>query len=132
MNPLTGKVLRRGTFDGHEVAGWRHSDEASWKVKVWLAGCPRDWFGYTVTAGKFELKIFAHAQREAVLHAIGKWEAELVDPKVRNEPFDHSRNHADICEVHAPGPMVHPTIDPGARGPARQDGRINCVLPVTP
>jgi hypothetical protein len=96
MNPLRGKVLRRGTFDGHVVAGWRHSDDASWKVKVWLAGCPRDWFGYTVTAGMFELEIFAHAQKEAVLHAIGEWEAELVDPKVRNELFDHSRNQADI------------------------------------
>jgi hypothetical protein len=96
MNPLTGKLQRRGTFDGYEVAGWRHSDDASWKVKVWRAGCPRDWFGYTVTAGMFELKMFAHAQREAVLNAIGAWEAELVDPKVRNEPFDHSRSHANI------------------------------------
>jgi len=57
MNPLTGKVQRSGTFDGYEVAGWRHSDHPSWNVKVWLAGCPRDWFGYTVTAGMFELKI---------------------------------------------------------------------------
>jgi hypothetical protein len=96
MNPLTGKVQRRGTFDGYEVAGWRRSDHPSWKVKVWLAGYPRDWFGYTVTAGMFELKMLAHAQREAVLHAIGEWEAELVDPKVRNEPFDPSRSHADI------------------------------------
>jgi hypothetical protein len=96
MNPLTGKVQRRGTFDGYEVAGWRRSDHPSWKVKVWLAGCPRDWFGYTVTAGMFELKMLAHAQREAVLQAIGAWEAELVDPKVRNEPFDHSRSHANI------------------------------------
>jgi hypothetical protein len=86
MNPLTGKVQRRGTFDGYEVAGWRHSDHPSWKVKVWLAECPRDWFGYTVTAGMFELKMFALAQREAVLHAIGAWEAELVDPKVRMNP----------------------------------------------
>jgi hypothetical protein len=38
----------------------------------------------------------AHPQGEAVLHAIGAWEAELVDPKVRNEPFDRSRGHADI------------------------------------
>jgi hypothetical protein len=44
----------------------------------------------------FELKMLAHAQREAVLHAIGEWEAELVDPKVGNEPFDHSRGQADI------------------------------------
>jgi hypothetical protein len=96
MNPLTGKVQRRGTFDGYEVAGWRHSDHPSWNVKVWLAGCPRDWFGYTATAGMFELKMFAPAQREAVLHAIGAWEADLVDPKVRNEPFDHSRSQANI------------------------------------
>jgi hypothetical protein len=25
MNPLTGKVQRRGTFDGYEVVGWRRS-----------------------------------------------------------------------------------------------------------
>jgi len=87
MNPLTGKVQRKGTFDGYEVAGWRHSDHPSWNVKVWLAGCPRDWFGYTVTAGMFELKMFAHAQREAILHAIGAWDDELVDPKVRNESW---------------------------------------------
>jgi hypothetical protein len=62
MNPLTGKVQRSGTFDGYEIVGWRHWDHPSWKVKVWLAGCPRDWFGYTVTAGMFELKMFAHAQ----------------------------------------------------------------------
>ena len=67
-----------------------------WKAKVWLAEYPRDWFGYTVMTGKFELKMLAHAQRKAVLHAIGAWEAELVDPKGRNEPFGHSRGHADI------------------------------------
>jgi hypothetical protein len=96
MNPSTCKLQRRGTFDGYEVAGWQQPDDASWKVKVWLAGSPRDWFGYTVTAGMFELKTHAHAHREAVLHAIGVWEAELVDPKVRNEPFDHSRSRANI------------------------------------
>jgi hypothetical protein len=96
MNSLTGKVQRRGTFDGYEVVGWRHSDDPSWRVKVWLAECPRDWFGYTVTAGMFELTMFPHAQSEAVLHAIGAWEAELMDPKVRNDPFDHSRSHATI------------------------------------
>jgi hypothetical protein len=92
MNPLTGKVERRGTFGGYEVAGWRHSDHPSWKVKVWLAGCPRDWFGYTVTAGMFEFKMSAHAQGEAVLHAIGAWEADLADPKTLNEALDHSRS----------------------------------------
>jgi len=96
MNPLTDKVQRKGAFDGYEVAGWRHSDHPSWNVKVWLAGRPRDWFGYTVTAGMFELKMVDHAQRGAVLHAIGAWEAELVDPKVRNEPFDHSQSHVNI------------------------------------
>jgi hypothetical protein len=96
MNPLTGKVQRRGTFDGYEVAGWRNSDHPSWNVKARLAGCPRDWFGYTVTVGMFELTMFTHAQREAVLHAIGTWEAELMDPNVRNDPFDHSRSQANI------------------------------------
>jgi hypothetical protein len=54
---------------------------------VWLAEYPRDWFGYTVMAGKFELKMLARAQREAVLRAISSLGAELVDAKVRNEPF---------------------------------------------
>ena len=81
MNLLKGEVQRRGTFDGYEVTGWRQSD-ASWKVKVWLAGCPRDWFGYTVTAGMFELKMYAHAQGMAILHAIGEWESELMDPNL--------------------------------------------------
>jgi hypothetical protein len=76
MNPLTGKLQRRGTFDGYEMTGWRQSN-ASWKVKVWLAGCPREWFGYTVTAGMFELKMQAHAQGKAVLHALANWEAEI-------------------------------------------------------
>jgi hypothetical protein len=40
--------------------------------------------------------MLAHPQRKAVLHAIGAWEAELVDPKVRNEPFDYSRSDANI------------------------------------
>jgi hypothetical protein len=80
VNPSTCKLERRGTFDGYEVAGWQRSADASWKVKVWLAGCPRDWFGYTVTAGMFKLKMYAHAQREAVMRAIGEWEADLMDP----------------------------------------------------
>jgi hypothetical protein len=83
MNPLiTDRVQHRGTFDGYEVAGWRHSDDPIWNVKVWLAGCPRDWFGYTVTAGMFELKMYAHAQGMAILHAIGEWESELMDPNL--------------------------------------------------
>jgi hypothetical protein len=65
-------------------------------VKVWLAEYPRDWFGYTVTAGTFEVENVCSCSKEAILHAIGAWEAELVDPKVRNESFDHSRNHAVI------------------------------------
>jgi hypothetical protein len=96
MNPLTGRVQRRGTFDGYEVTGWRYLDHPSWSVKVWLVGCPRDWFGYTVTAGMFEYKLFDHARKEAALHAIGAWEAELVDPKARNERFDRSPRRVNI------------------------------------
>jgi hypothetical protein len=55
----------------------------------------RDWFSYTVTAGMFELKMYAHAQREAVLHTIDEWEAELMEPNVQNEPF-HPRGATRI------------------------------------
>jgi hypothetical protein len=88
MNPVTSKVHRRSTFDGYEVAGWRHSDQPSWKVKVWIAGCPRDWVRLHGYGGYVRVEDVCSCSKEAVLHAIGAWEAELVDPKVRNEPFD--------------------------------------------
>jgi hypothetical protein len=77
MEPLKNKVSGSGTFDGYEVTGWRYTDTASWHVKVWLAGRPGDWIGYTVTAGKFELNMLAQAQKEeAVLHLIRQWDAQ--------------------------------------------------------
>ena len=77
METLKEKVTCSGTFDGYEVTGWRYMNTASWHVKVWLAGRPGDWIGYTVTAGKFELNMLAQAQKEeAVLHLIRQWEAE--------------------------------------------------------
>src|ERR1700691_2032948 len=70
------KETGRGSFVGYEVTGWRHMDTASWHVKVWPADRPSDWIGYTVTAGKFELTMFAQTQKEAVLHLIRQWETE--------------------------------------------------------
>jgi hypothetical protein len=71
-----GKLTRTGTLGDYQVTGWRYLEDASWHVKVWLAGRPSDWFGYMVTAGKFELKPGVKAHKEAVLHAISEWEAE--------------------------------------------------------
>jgi hypothetical protein len=71
---MKGRVTRRGTLDGYEVAGWRDGENASWHVKVWPVGRPSGWIGYTVTAGIFELKMVAQAHREAVLDMIGEWE----------------------------------------------------------
>jgi hypothetical protein len=76
MAESRGKVTCSGTFGGYDVTGWRYIDTASWHVKVWLAGRPSEWIGYTVTAGAFEVKMFAKAQKEAVLQLIGQWEAE--------------------------------------------------------
>jgi hypothetical protein len=68
--------IRSGASGGYEVTGWPCPEEARWHVKVWRAGCPDEWIGYTVTAGIFELKTGAQAHKEAVLHVIGEWEAE--------------------------------------------------------
>jgi hypothetical protein len=52
-------------------------------VKVWLAGRPGDWIGYTVTAGKFELNMLAQTQKEeAVLHLIRQWDAQEANLSV--------------------------------------------------
>jgi hypothetical protein len=48
---MKDKVTRSGTSGGYEVTGWRYANDASWHVKVWRAGRPNEWIGYTVTAG---------------------------------------------------------------------------------
>jgi hypothetical protein len=73
---MKDKVTRSGTSGGYEVTGWQYLEDASWHVKVWRAGRPNEWIGYTVTAGIFELKTGAQAHKHAVLHVIGEWEAE--------------------------------------------------------
>jgi Anti-sigma-28 factor, FlgM len=73
---IAGKVIRRGTFHGYEVTGWRYLEDVSWHIKVWPVGGPSGWIGYTVTAGIFELTMVAQAHREAILHVIGEWEGE--------------------------------------------------------
>jgi hypothetical protein len=72
------KETGRGSFVGYEVSGWRYTDTASWHVKVWPAERPSDWIGYTVTAGKFESRMFAQTQKDAVLHLIRQWETEYA------------------------------------------------------
>jgi hypothetical protein len=72
-----GKVTRSSTLLGYQVTGWRYLKDASWHVKVWIAGHPGDWMGYTVTAGKFELQTGTEAHKEAALQAIREWEAEV-------------------------------------------------------
>jgi hypothetical protein len=48
-------------------------------VKVWHVGHQSGWIGYTVTAGRFELKVVAQGHKEAVLQLINEWEAELCN-----------------------------------------------------
>lgn len=76
---IRSKVTRRSTLGGYEVTGWRYVEDATWHVKVWPVGRPSDWIGYRVAAGIFELKMVTQAHKEAVLHVIGDWEAELAE-----------------------------------------------------
>lgn len=80
MEDLKRRVIRSGAFGGYEMTGWRHPEDASWHVKVWLAGRPGDWIGYTVRDGAFELKVLAQPQKEAILRIIAEWEVESLCP----------------------------------------------------
>jgi hypothetical protein len=74
---MKSKVTRAGTLRGYIVTGWRYPEDDRWHVKVWHVGHQSGWIGYTVTAGRFELKVVAQGHKEAVLQLISKWEAEL-------------------------------------------------------
>ena len=74
---MKSKVTRTGTLRGYMVTGWRYLEGDSWHVKVWQVGHPSGWIGYTVTAGRFEVKVVAQGHKEAVLQLISAWEAEL-------------------------------------------------------
>jgi hypothetical protein len=76
---VTGKVTCRGTFGAYQVTGWRYVEDATWHVKVWPVDRPSGWIGYRVADGIFELKMVDQAHKEAVLHVIGEWEAELAE-----------------------------------------------------
>jgi Anti-sigma-28 factor, FlgM len=76
---MKGKVTRAGTSRGYIVTGWRYLEDDSWHVKVWHVGHQSGWIGYTVTAGRFELKVVAQGHKEAVLQLINEWEAELCN-----------------------------------------------------
>jgi hypothetical protein len=80
MEDLKGRVIWSRAFGTYEMTGWRHLLDASWHVKVWPAGHPSDWIGYTVTGGDFELKTVAQPQKEAILRIIAEWEVESLDP----------------------------------------------------
>jgi hypothetical protein len=75
VKPVALKIERRGIFGDYEVSGWRYVDDISWNLKVWLAGRPRDWLGYTMTSGQCELNILNEAQRSALAQVIANWEA---------------------------------------------------------
>jgi anti-sigma28 factor (negative regulator of flagellin synthesis) len=77
IETIKGKVTRAGKLRGYMVTGWRYVEDNSWHVKVWQGGHPSGWIGYTVTAGRFEVKVVAQGHKEAVLQLIGEWEAEL-------------------------------------------------------
>ena len=68
-----GKVTRSSTLLGYEVTGWRRLQDATWHVKVWIAGRPSDWMGYTVTAGKFELQTAASQRANAEESTSHRW-----------------------------------------------------------
>jgi hypothetical protein len=76
VKPLALKIERRGVLGDYEVSGWRYVDDVSWQVKIWLAGYPRDWVGYTMTSGQCELNILNEAQRSALSNVIADWESE--------------------------------------------------------
>jgi hypothetical protein len=77
VQTMKGKVSRLGKWNGYMVTGWRYLEDSSWHVKVSPRGHPSGWIGYTVTAGRFELKVVAPGHKEAVLQLISEWEAEL-------------------------------------------------------
>jgi hypothetical protein len=74
VKSLSLKAERHGTFGEYEVTGWRYVDDVSWHVKVWPAGCPRDWFGYIVAPGQCGLNILNEVERAALSDVIAKWE----------------------------------------------------------
>jgi hypothetical protein len=63
---MKSKVTRAGTLRGYMVTAWRYLEDDSWHLKVWHVGYPSGWIGYTVTAGRFELKEVAQGLKEAV------------------------------------------------------------------
>jgi len=74
VQPMALKIERRGVLGEYEVSGWRYVDDVSWHVKIWLAGYPSDWVGYTMTSGRCELNILNEAQRSALSNVIANWE----------------------------------------------------------
>jgi hypothetical protein len=74
VKPVALKIERRGVLGDYEVSGWRYVNDVSWHVKIWLAGYPRDWVGYTMTSGQCELNILNEAQRSALSQVIANWE----------------------------------------------------------
>jgi Anti-sigma-28 factor, FlgM len=77
LETMKSKVTRAGKLRGYMVTGWRYLEDNSWHVKVWQQGHPSSWIGYTVTAGRFEVKVVAQGHKEAALQLISEWEAEL-------------------------------------------------------
>jgi hypothetical protein len=98
---MKSKVTRAGTLRGYIVTGWRYHEDDSWHVKVWHVGHYSGWIGYTVTAGRFELKVVAQGHKEAVLQLISKWEAELGTRSARAWQVPGTSSHrADPLTAH--------------------------------
>jgi hypothetical protein len=64
------KVTCRGNWGGYEVSAWRYANDASWHLKVWPAGHPSEWIGYSMTAGVFEPETADQTHKEAAFHVI--------------------------------------------------------------
>jgi hypothetical protein len=95
VHTMKSKVTRAGKLHGYMVTGWRYLEDNSWHVKVSQRGYARGWIGYTVTAGRFELKVVAPGHKEAVLQLINEWEAELGSPSDQACKLAPARVHAE-------------------------------------
>jgi hypothetical protein len=102
IQTMKRKVSRAGRWRGYVVTGWRYLEDNSWHVKVSPRGHPSGWIGYTVTAGRFELKVVAPGHKEAVLQLISEWEADLgnlSDPACRLSRHGFAQSTFLDCEL---------------------------------
>jgi hypothetical protein len=70
------RIEKRGEHGSCEVVGWRYEGDSVWHVKVWPDNRDVRRHAYKVISGVFEPEAASHAEREAVMHLIEKWESE--------------------------------------------------------